>query len=206
MLAGQEEVKVSRPEIELIIRNAKRLAQLTYDILEVSRIESNSLQLHKEQVNLQDKIERVIEDVKVFCNGKDLRIIFEPKVNQPVIVEADKTRLFEVLTNLLRNAIKFTDKGTIKVILDKSDSEAIVSVIDTGKGIDPQIMPKMFGRFTSKSDSGTGLGLFISKSIVEAHSGSITGENNPDGPGAMFRFTIPLYIVKSETEKEPSSL
>jgi signal transduction histidine kinase len=204
-LAGEEIIRISKLEVEMILRNAKRLAKLTYDILQVSKIESNSLKLQKEQINLQEKIERVIEDVKPFVDqGKQLQIVFEPKVNEPVIVEADRTKLFEVLSNLLRNAIKFTSKGTVKIVLEKSDSEAIVTVQDTGKGIDPEIMPKMFEKFTSKSDSGTGLGLFISKSIVEAHGGTISGENNPNGIGAKFRFTLPLYIVKGGTEKEPS--
>jgi signal transduction histidine kinase len=205
LLAGQQDVKVGKPEVEMILRNSKRLAQLTYDILEVSRIESNSLRLQKEQVNLQDKIKRVIEDVQSFIGDKDLKIVFEPKVNEPVIVEADRTKLFEILSNLIRNAIKFTDKGIIKVILDKSDTESIVIVQDTGKGIDPDIMPKMFSRFTSKSDSGTGLGLFISKSIVEAHGGRIFGENNPTGIGAKFEFTLPLYAPSNrKTEREAS--
>ena len=205
MLAGEQIIRMSKLEVERILRNAKRLAKLTYDILQVSRIESNSLKLQKEQINLQEKIEPVVEDVKPFVDqGKQLQIVFEPKVNEPVIVEADRTKLFEVLSNLLRNAIKFTSKGTVKIVLEKSDSEAIVTVQDTGKGIDPEIKPKMFERFTSKSDSGTGLGLFISKSIVEAHGGTISGENNPNGIGAKFRFTLPLYIVKGGTEKEPS--
>jgi signal transduction histidine kinase len=204
MLAGEESIRMSKL-VEMILRNAKRLAKLTYDILQVSRIESNSLKLQKEQINLQEKIERVIEDVKPFVDqGKQLQIVFEPKVNEPIIVEADRTKLFEVISNLLRNAIKFTSKGTIKIVLEKSDSEAIVTVQDTGKGIDPEIMPKMFEKFTSKSDSGNGLGLFISKSIVEAHGGTISGENNSNGIGAKFRFTLPLYIVKGGTEKEPS--
>ena len=204
MLAREESIRMSKL-VEMILRNAKRLAKLTYDILQVSRIESNSLKLQKEQINLQEKIERVIEDVKPFVDqGKQLQIVFEPKVNEPVIVEADRTKLFEVISNLLRNAIKFTSKGTVKIVLEKSDSEAIVTVQDTGKGIDPEIMPKMFEKFTSKSDSGNGLGLFISKSIVEAHGGTISGENNPNGIGAKFRFTLPLYIVKGGSEKEPS--
>jgi signal transduction histidine kinase len=202
-VAGLQEVRVSKPEVELILRNSKRLAQLTQDILEVSRIESNTLKLQKEQLDVQEKIKRAIDDVKSFIAGKELKIIFEPKITEPVIVEADKTKLFEVISNLLRNAIKFTEKGTVKVILDKNDSEVIITVIDTGKGIDTEIMPKMFSRFTSKSDSGTGLGLFIAKSIVEAHGGTISGENNPDAAGARFEFTLPLHTVKTGPEKEP---
>jgi signal transduction histidine kinase len=167
LIEGQEEVRLSKPEVELILRNSKRLAQLTYDILEVSRIESNTMKLQKEKLNLQEKVERAIEDVKSFIADKELKIIFEPRVTEPIIVEADKTKLFGVISNLLRNAIKFTEKGTVKVILYKNDIEVIITVIDTGKGIDPEIMPKMFSRFTSKSDSGTGLGLFIAKSMME---------------------------------------
>jgi signal transduction histidine kinase len=205
LIEGQEEVRLSKPEVELILRNSKRLAQLTYDILEVSRIESNTMKLQKEKLNLQEKVERAIEDVKSFIADKELKIIFEPRVTEPIIVEADKTKLFGVISNLLRNAIKFTEKGTVKVILYKNDIEVIITVIDTGKGIDPEIMPKMFSRFTSKSDSGTGLGLFIAKSIVEAHGGTISGENNPDGAGARFEFTLPLHAVKPEPEKEPAN-
>jgi signal transduction histidine kinase len=209
ILAGQEEVKLTKPEVDMILRNSKRLVQLTSDILEVSRIESNLLKIHSDEVNLQDKIGRVIEDVKGFIADKDVKIVFEPKVSDPVIVQADKTKLFEVLSNLLRNAIKFTNKGTIRVILDKSGNAAIVTVIDPGKGIDPDILPKMFKRFTSKSDSGTGLGLFIAKSIIEAHGGTIQGENNPDGTGARFEFTLPLSTtaIKTETkEVKPSEV
>jgi signal transduction histidine kinase len=204
LMAGQKEVKLSQPEVEMILRNSKRLAKLTSDILEVSRIESNTLSLKKDRVDLEEKIKRVIEDMQSFIDGKDLRINFERKSNAPVIIDADKTKLFEVISNLLRNAIKFTNNGSINVVLEKTDSEAIVTVQDTGKGIDPDIIPKMFSRFTSKSDSGTGLGLFISKNIVEAHGGTISGENNPDGIGATFRFRLPLHAVKSEPEREPS--
>jgi signal transduction histidine kinase len=191
--SGSSSVTISKPEVEVIARNAKRLAKLTFDILEVSRIESNSLKLNKAPVNMQEKIEKVIEDVRHFIeHGKQLQIVFESKVSEPVVVEADRTALFEVISNLLRNAIKFTDKGLIKVSLEKSDKKAIVTVQDTGRGISPDILPKMFVRFTSKSESGTGLGLFISKKIIEAHGGDITGNNNPDGIGAIFRFTLPL--------------
>jgi signal transduction histidine kinase len=108
------------------------------------------------------------------------------------MVEADRLRIFEVVSNLLRNSIKFTQEGTIKISLKKRDNLAEVRISDTGVGIDPEIVPKMFDRFTSKSDQGAGLGLFISKSIVEAHGGKIWGENNRDGKGATFYFTLPM--------------
>jgi signal transduction histidine kinase len=111
-------------------------------------------------------------------------------------VLGDPERIAQVLSNLLGNALKFTKEGTINVRVGRTDSpsssEAIVSISDSGQGIDPEVMHKLFEKFTSKSESGTGLGLFLSKSIVEAHGGKIWGENNKDGNGATFTFTLPL--------------
>jgi signal transduction histidine kinase len=120
-----------------------------------------------------------------------LNIIYEPK---SIIVNSDKERIARVVTNLLSNAIKFTtkEKGNIYVMPQKKDSEIIVSLKDTGQGIDPEILPKLFTKFATKSLSGTGLGLFISKSIIEAHGGSVWAENNFDCKGATFRFSLPL--------------
>jgi two-component system, OmpR family, sensor histidine kinase VicK len=108
------------------------------------------------------------------------------------IVEVDKGRIAQVISNLLTNATKFTKNGTIKVFLERKGKEIIVSIKDTGSGIDVEIMPRLFTKFSTKSNTGTGLGLFISKSIVEAHGGKIWPENNPDGKGATFTFSIPL--------------
>lgn len=190
--AGDDKTMISRPEIEMLSRNAKRLAQLTRDVLEVTRIESNSLTLTKQKVDLNEKIQNVIEDSRSFIeNDQNLTIIFEPLPN-PVIVDADKSRLFEVLSNLIRNAIKFTPDGLITIKLEQKDDYIEVSVNDTGSGIDPEMFSKLFTKFTAKSERGTGLGLYISKSIVEAHGGRIWAENNPDGRGATFRFTLPM--------------
>jgi signal transduction histidine kinase len=108
-----------------------------------------------------------------------------------VFVEADRGRLSQVLTNLLSNAIKFTENGTITIETSESDKEVIVSVRDTGSGIDPEVYRKLFSKFITKSDRGTGLGLFISKSIIESHGGRIWAENNQDGSGATFYFSLP---------------
>jgi signal transduction histidine kinase len=121
-------------------------------------------------------------------------ILFEPK--QDVFVEADKVRIYEVISNLLKNAIQFTKEGTITIVaaaekMDYND-EVLVSIKDTGKGIDPEIFPRLFTKFVSKSVAGTGLGLFISKSLIEAHGGRISAENNADGKGATFYFSLPL--------------
>jgi two-component system sensor histidine kinase VicK len=123
---------------------------------------------------------------------KDIQIGFESKVKKSsVMVEGDKERIFEVISNLLYNAIKFTEEGEIVVVLDVKDGQAMVSVRDTGSGIAPEIYPKLFTKFTTKSERGTGLGLFIAKNIVEAHGGKIWAENNSDGRGAVFSFSLP---------------
>jgi signal transduction histidine kinase len=123
-------------------------------------------------------------------------ILFEPK--QDFLVEADKVRIYMVISNLLKNAIQFTKEGTITITaaaekMDYNDDEKIlVSIKDTGKGIDPEIYPRLFTKFATKSITGTGLGLFISKSIVEAHGGKMWAENNLDGIGSTFYFSLPL--------------
>jgi signal transduction histidine kinase len=183
--------------LDAIVRNAKRLQQLTENILDITRIESHSLELRKERFSLNENIINVINDMNKQAvlrnnNNKTVSILFEPK--QDIIVEADKVRIYGVISNLLKNAIHFTNEGTIHIAAaEKMDyNEVIVSVKDTGEGIDPEIFPRLFTKFTTSSVTGTGLGLFISKSIVEAHGGKIWAQNNPDGIGATFYFSLPL--------------
>ena len=107
-------------------------------------------------------------------------------------MEADKIRITQVISNLLSNALKFTAEGTISIVSSVNGNEAIITIHDTGQGIDPDILPKLFSKFTTKSFSGTGLGLFISKNIVDVHGGRMWAQNNPDGKGATFNFTLPL--------------
>jgi signal transduction histidine kinase len=110
-----------------------------------------------------------------------------------ILVEADKGRIMQVIDNLLSNALRFTNEGTISISVESNDKEAVVSVKDNGQGIDPDVLPKLFTKFASKSEiGGTGLGLFISKSIVEAHGGRIWAEKNKEGKGATFSFSLPL--------------
>jgi signal transduction histidine kinase len=185
--------------LHIVSRNANRLRKLAEDILDVSRIESHSLSLHKEQFNINDIIEDVVHGYRNQIQvqnkvGSDTEILFTPK-DEVTMVEADRGRLAQVIFNLLDNSLKFTKltrgKGKIQIISEKKDNQVTVSVVDTGTGIDPEIFPKLFSRFASKSFSGTGLGLFISKSIIEEHGGKVWAQNNPDGGGATFTFTIP---------------
>jgi signal transduction histidine kinase len=188
--------------MEAIARNATRLQRLTNDILDVTRIETQSLKLNIERVNLNELISYIIEDYvnEIEKTNKDIKILHESQ-NQIIEVEADKNRLTQVISNLLSNAIKFTKKGIIRVTEEVKDSKALVCIKDTGQGIDPEIFPRLFSKFAAKSETGTGLGLFISKSIVEAHGGKIWAENNADydgKKGANFTFSIPLSKLRGE--------
>ncbi|MGA9165943.1 MAG: HAMP domain-containing sensor histidine kinase [Nitrososphaeraceae archaeon] len=181
--------------LDVIKRNAQRLQRLTEDILDVSRIESQTLKMHKEKVNIGDRLLYVIGDTK-----KDIPDPYKLKIflTEPVesyYVEADMGRLTQVVSNLLSNAVKFTDKGgeiSVHVEKDDTNQQIIVSVKDNGQGIDPEIFPRLFSKFTSKSHVGTGLGLFISKKIIEAHGGRIWAQNNSGGKGSTFSFTLPM--------------
>jgi signal transduction histidine kinase len=199
-LTGILQSKANDPEqrelLDVTLRNAKRLQRLTENILDVTKIESQSLKLDKEQFNLNENILNVIKDVKSQIPNPDKLKILYSELLKPIYIEGDKLRLYQVIANLLRNAIKFTKEGTISISTDmKDNTEVTITIKDTGAGIHPEILPKLFTKFATKSDIGTGLGLYISKVIVEAHAGRIWAENNSDGKGATFAFTLPLSIV-----------
>jgi two-component system sensor histidine kinase VicK len=195
LLLNQEgNIEQYRDLINVIIRNARRLHQLTENILDVSKIDSHTLELYKEKVNINEKIRKVINEVNCqIHNSNELKIVFLEREN-PVYLEADKIRLYQIMANLLSNAIKFTKIGTICVSVDVKDNsnELVISVKDSGEGIHPAIIPRLFTKFATRSNMGTGLGLFISKSIIEAHGGRIWAENNADGKGATFSVSLPL--------------
>ena len=187
--------------LEIIIRNAKRLKRLTDNLLDVTKIESQSLMLNKEKFNLNILISEVLKDyVNKQKNQQKVEIVYDFKHKEDIIIEADRDRLSQVIHNLLDNALKFTtthNNQMIFVIIDKKnegkEKEVIVSVKDTGEGIPEKILPKLFSKFTvSNSTTGTGLGLYICKNIVEAHGGRIWAENNSDENGATFSFTLPI--------------
>jgi len=181
--------------LNTIVRNAKRLQRLAEDILDVTRIESQSLKLNIERFNLNDLISTTVQDYKNEIEKTDskLKFMYTLKKEDIILVEGDRNRLNQLFANLLNNAIKFTKKGTISVSIQKKDNHVIINIKDTGQGIDPQIYPRLFTKFATKSETGgTGLGLFISKSIVEAHGGRIWALTNNDGIGATFAFSLPL--------------
>ena len=186
-----------------LTRNAYRLQALITDILDVARIEAGTLVLDRANVSLSDLISTTIEDVQnqIRASGKRIETAYYQKQIQrqqlqetttDLIVYADKDRILQVLSNLLNNALKFTEAGRIDITTEKDDNQITVKVKDSGSGIDPEILPRLFEKFVSKSQKGTGLGLFISKNIINAHGGRIWAENNPDGIGATFAFSLPI--------------
>ena len=206
-LDKQAKIGESIEEIEAIYRNAIRLQKLTNDILDVSRIESQTLNLDKEVINLNELIPRIVQDYNSYLRHYGNNISNKESPVQLIsytsdcelIVEADRGRINQAISNLINNAIKFTSQrgGIISVTTEKRNNkdenqEVIIAVKDTGEGIHPEIIPRLFTKFATRSNSGTGLGLYISKSIVEAHGGRIWAENNSDGKGATFSFGLPI--------------
>ena len=193
-----------RELLDAVTRNAKRLQRLVDDIIDVTKIESQSLKLNKEELDLNHVITNIIDDYNtlIVSGNHKVKLYFNP-FKETLLIKADKERISEVISNLLSNAIKFTKIGEIFVSVDKKEGDnyvnyALVTVRDTGEGVDPEILPKMFSKFITKSFEGIGLGLYISKYIVEAHGGKILAENNIDGKGATFSFSLPLFKSKNK--------
>jgi signal transduction histidine kinase len=213
LLLGSEQLKHMLPNDELVsivLRNAKKLQTLSNTILDAARIEGGTFKLYKEHVNIKDIILEVLE-LTTGSNEEDdgLKISYESK---DIFIDADKDRIVQVVSNLLSNAVKFIkekeedddgDQGEeeerhITIVTHtgvekgEEDNKLIVSIIDNGKGIDPEVIPRLFTKFATKSFDGTGLGLYICKNIIEDHSGKIWAENNKEGKGATFSFSLPL--------------
>jgi two-component system, OmpR family, sensor histidine kinase VicK len=177
--------------------NAVRLSKLIEDVLSITKIESQTLNLDKVKLNISENIASVISDLKnQIRTPNKLRIKFiKPK--KPLYVMADKLRLYQVIANLVGNAIKFTQEGIVSIgTRIEDDGELVITVKDTGKGIESHIMPRLFTKFATISNSGTGLGLYISKSIIEAHGGRMWAENNSNEKGAKFSFSLPIAQKK----------
>jgi signal transduction histidine kinase len=238
------ELTITKEELGMIVRNCERLQHLAEDVLTTARIESKSLRLQKERFNLNQAVQEVLSDLEINVQDSynigrnNLQLLYEAegstagasnnnnknddRVDNNIVVNADKHMILQVISNLVNNAINFTSSGTISVEVERTMAsnhisnysndynnddniknynkpEALVKIKDTGSGIDAEILPRLFSKFATKSDhKGTGLGLFISKSIVEAHGGRIWAENNTDGRGATFAFSIPIDKQNNE--------
>jgi signal transduction histidine kinase len=198
--ARDDKIILFKSDFEIISRNSQRLERLATDILDVSRIETQSLRLNKERFDLYETIEHTVNDIKnQFPNNK---VAYSIQAKKEMHIYADKSKLGQVLSNLLSNAAKFTDQGNITVAANvqtgtNDKGNMLISISDTGTGIDPEVWPRLFSKFTNKAgperaQTGAGLGLYISKGIVEAHGGQISAENNKDGKGCTFWINIPL--------------
>jgi signal transduction histidine kinase len=191
--------------IDIIARNARRLQRLTEDILDVTRIEGKTLNLNKHNFVLVEVIREMVEDYVTNIRNSNRNIIISfsnSKELESIQIFADQNRIKQVISNLIDNAIKFTEEGTISVRAEIKDmpDQIIVRVRDTGRGIDVEMLPKLFTKFATKSEKGTGLGLYICKGIIEAHGGSIYAKNNDEiddtkEVGATFSFSLPLIYA-----------
>lgn len=193
-ISDNEFASVSKEQISSIIRNAKRLDRLAADILDVTNIEGKSLKLNKSTFDIDEILSELVTEYSRHIENdqsknKGLKISYAPI---HVRVFADRYRITQVISNIINNAIKFTDQGSIAIEGTMSSSELTIKIIDTGKGIDKEIVNRLFDKFVSRSEQGTGLGLFISKNIMESHGGTIIGYNNENGTGATFVFTLPI--------------
>jgi signal transduction histidine kinase len=222
-ILGYIELLLSEPQSkfeygERIMRNANRLQKIISDILYLSKIDNNMLMPNYERFNLAETILQVVEDTRnqIIHDKKNVNIIYDAmnlkstykEKNKDIVIEGDKERIGQVISNILDNAVRFMKEGAVTVSVDKNDTaasdmddnddgnsfkEVTISIKDSGKGIDPGILPRLFSKFTFKEGTGgTGLGLYICKSIVESHGGRIWAENNEDGKGATFRFSLPM--------------
>jgi signal transduction histidine kinase len=204
---GNDEIVLKKERFDTILRNARRLERIASEILDVSRINNQLLFFRKEYFSLNKVVLAAIEDYKQQINKSktNTQLLYEQRCKQEegpiktsdIFIYADKSRITQVVYNLLDNAVKFTPDGIVSVLLamrnnhNNSNNEIIISIKDTGSGIHPAILLNLFSVFASKSDTGTGLGLFISKNIIEAHGGHIWGENNVNEKGATFSFSLP---------------
>jgi signal transduction histidine kinase len=211
LLRAKIKDKEQRDLVDTLIRNAKRLQRLTQDILDITMIESHVIKLNKQLLNLKDLISKTVQDYAehIERSKSKVKILFQsdsqpthitegvgekeekPPMDGAIIVNADSERITQVLLNLLDNAVKFTEEGTITVTMWSERSEVIVKVVDSGQGIDPDIKARLFSKFATSSYRGLGLGLYISKSVIEAHGGKMWAENNHH-KGASFYFSLPL--------------
>jgi signal transduction histidine kinase len=192
--AKKEKGEITRDELAILVRNAKRLERLSSNILDIARIESGTLHLNIQEFNLNDVLSPIVHDARndIKKRDKEYVIIHYVPTDNNIVLKGDKDRLSEVMWNLLDNATKFTEKGAISIVTMKDDNYITITIKDSGSGIDSDVLPKLFNKFVTKSEKGTGLGLFISKSIIKAHGGKIWAKNNDDRKGATFTFTLPI--------------
>jgi signal transduction histidine kinase len=232
-ILGYIELLLSDPQVKLeygepIMRNAKRLEKVISDILDISRIDNNMINMDRERFSLTATILQSVKDArnKIALENKKVNIIYDSidlkiadegsevrtggEGRGDIVIDGDKERIAQVFSNILDNAIRYVEAdGTISINIDSNNvahnnkddadnnpNEIIINIKDSGKGIDPRIMPMLFSKFISNNENGgTGLGLYICKNIVEAHGGRIWAKNNEDGKGSTFSFSLPVVGI-----------
>ncbi|NHH98924.1 hypothetical protein DYY66_2156 [Candidatus Nitrosotalea sp. FS] len=183
--------------IEAIYRNALRLQRLSKNLLDITKVENHTLTLKNERFEINGLVSSIIQDFVMHMRNsgiktRNIQFLFSPKGR--IFVYADKDRITQVISNLIDNAFKFTQRGNISIRVIKQDDQVIVSVDDSGIGIDKHVASRLFSKFATSSENGVGLGLYISKNIVEAHDGKIWAQNNLNRSGATISFQIPIKI------------
>ena len=196
--------------LTIIVKEAKRLKKLADNLLDLAKIENGSLTCDLRKIMVNEILNEIIETGRISMlgdtGGAEDKGVFNPvriaaELDQDIALHIDKERLIQALSNLIGNSIKFTKEGQITVrthiLAEKEMFE--IKISDTGEGIPQEILPKLFERFSSKgpshhsgSQNGTGLGLFITRSIIRAHGGDIIAYNNSTGRGATFLVTLPI--------------
>ena len=195
--------------LDRVVKDAKKLSYLNEKILDVTKFESKLFKPNKEVFSLNESIVNIIKELEHISDNTK-KIKFEYHFDTEYLVDADSRRIGQVISNLIDNSIKSISeqdigRGVISISIEKtinaittirddygSQHMVIVRIKDTGIALDNEILPRLFTKFATKSFQGTGLGLYISKNIIEAHGGKIWAENNKDGIGATITFTLPL--------------
>ena len=189
--------------LETVERNARAQTQLIDDLLVASQSAAGRLRLDVKGVDLADVVRSAVENLRPAIDAK--RIRFDASIDGDIgLVPGDRDRLQQVVWNLLSNAIKFTpDRGKVDVRLERVKTSALITVTDTGKGIAPEFLPHVFEQFqqqdggATRQYGGLGLGLALSRHVVELHGGSIEAESSGEGRGATFRVRLPLNTASA---------
>ncbi len=189
--------------VMMIERNALRLMRLTENILSFTKIEGGSLLLNKQLFDLNALLSDIIKEQNIRSENKEVKLLLNAK--DEVSLNADPDAITRVVQNILDNALKFTKKGVILTTVQKMDEQVVVSISDSGSGINPKILPLIFTKFATMSSKGTGLGLYICKGIIEAHGGKIWASNNEARNGATFTFSLPLQKESDSTTADSTT-